>query len=143
MKIELNVEAVVTMHVMCMWMRKRKLLVGPNTQAHMCVQVHLWVFNMDTCRRKIYHFITSTYLSTKVAARKAFPGKVFLSFCMMEFCRIIGFMFQPSQFLLNLTARVSIKSNPSILLFCIYKYLISPCPLRTTARFLAPRTGGK
>ena len=65
----------------------------------------------------------------------------------MEFCRIIGFMFQPSQFLLNLTARVSIKSNPSILLFNIYfniyKCLISPCPLRTTARFLAPRTGGK
>ena len=48
-------------------------------QANMCV--HLWGFNMAACRRKIYHFITSMYLSTKVAARKAFPGKVFLSFC--------------------------------------------------------------
>ena len=43
-----------------------------NMQANMCV--HLWVFNMDECRRKIYHVITSMYLSTKVAARKAFPG---------------------------------------------------------------------
>ena len=73
-------------------------------QANMCV--HLWVFNMAACRRKIYHFITSMHLSTKVAARKAFPGQVFLSFfVMMEFFRIIGFMFQLSQFLLNLTAR--------------------------------------
>ena len=43
-----------------------------NMQANMCV--HLWVFNMAACRRKIYHVITSMYLSTKVAARKAFPG---------------------------------------------------------------------
>ena len=71
MKIELNVEAVVTMHVNVHVDEETKTSCrAKNASTYMCVQVHLWVFNMDACRRKIYQFITSMYLSTKVAAKK-------------------------------------------------------------------------